>query len=266
MLLPGHRRRRLVDFLDHVLQRQIGKRVIGGSSSSSVLKQVGAQGAHKVGRVAALAVNGPGTAGATAHERKPVHGVEFAALLAEALDRFAGVRGRVQLVEGVVLQLPGGVPVRHVDTLLPHALPELLRVGAQRTLEEVAGGEGQRAEAAPMKDAVAAIVLDAVAGKVQGVTADDAGGLLVVLVPVLGVVSMAVRVKGAQELRQTATLHAARQVEHPTAARLGAVDARIRVATVPAFLERNGVEKEDQCQGTPGQPKILTVSLINSRP
>lgn len=63
-----------------------------------------------------------------------------ASLLTQADFRFARVRGRVELIERVLFQFPGGVPVRNEDALAAHTLTERVRVVAQGTLEEIAGG------------------------------------------------------------------------------------------------------------------------------
>lgn len=135
LILRGIRR-------NHALQHRVGQRVLGQRLVRGAgLEEGRADVANKVWRDAALAVDGACSTGAAAHKLEPVDRVVLAALLAETRRRLARVVGRVQLVVGVLLQLPGGVAVRHVDALLPHAAPELLRVVAERTLEEVAGGE-----------------------------------------------------------------------------------------------------------------------------
>lgn len=201
--------------------------------------------------------------GAAAHEGEPVHRVEGASLFAEARGGFAGVRGCMKLIERVVFQLPGGVSVWHVDALLPHALAELLRVVAQRTLEEVAGGEGQGAQAAAVKDTVAAVVLDGIAGELELVPADHAGLVFEVAVLERVIVSVAEGIKGAQELGQAATLDAARQVEDPSTSWLCTIDAGIAIATVPAFLSVWGGESEIRKRDFPGDQFNSTHRIFN---
>lgn len=189
-------------------------------------------------------MNGASSTRTTTHKGESVHGVERTALLAMADGSLTGVVRGVQLVKGVVLQLPGGVPVRHVDPLLAHALPELVCVVAQWTLEEVACGQGQRSQTATMEDTVAAVILHSVTGELEAIPTYDAGVVFKVPVLVLAVVSVTEGFEGAQELRETTTLLATGQVEDPTTARLGTVDAGVPMATVPAYLERGESVRE----------------------
>lgn len=87
-------------------------------------------------------MNGASSTRAAIHKGESVDGIVFSSLLVltQADRSFARVFRSVQLVVGVFLEFPRSVPVRHVDSLLPHTSAELFGVIAEGALEEIARG------------------------------------------------------------------------------------------------------------------------------
>lgn len=175
-------------------------------------------------------------------KREPVGAAVPAPVLAGTDDRLAHILRSVQVLVRVRHQLPAGVPVRHENALQAHAAAELLRIVAQRTLEEVARGQGQLPDAVPMVGAVAAVARDRVAGQAERVATDDALLVRVVLALELGAVTVAVRHEIARELRVTASGHATGQVEDARATLGRTIYAGILEAAVPAHLRVQNTE------------------------
>lgn len=227
------RRRRQFDVSLHSSYRRYRRVGIG------TRKETSANIADVAGRGTALAVNGACSTRTAVHERVSVDRIKLPAQLvfAQAHGRLARVSWHVQVVEGVCFEFPGRVSVWYEDSFLTHAAPELVRVRTQWTLEEVAGRECEGAQTATMKDALAAIRLYAVVAEAHGISADHARVVLVVSVLEFIVVLVAEGLEVAQELRQATAQHATGQMEHTPAALLAAVDAGVRVAAVPTYLE-----------------------------